>query len=276
LEFYTRIGGTPEFYDMDENIDYTPDGIRQYYNFRTYVPLQFHKGIFLFGIKPGIQMEYRNSHYIHEDFELYQGQLYLTPYIQLYKLEDMAKRDMRSPSGIIVQAYYTQTPVENTYFGSMITLRGNVLFRGPLPHHHVSVRAGWEKQLPNYFLLSSYRNYPVRGYRIMLAKETSVLAADYLLPLAYPDFSVGPLAYFKRIRLNLFYDFGHTSNRRELVNEKVEIHSGNISSAGYDLTFDFHLFRFVLPFNAGLRHAYRMEDKTHYFEFLFSVDTSVL
>jgi hypothetical protein len=56
--------------------------------------------------------------------------------------------------------------------------------------------------------------------------------------LLYPDLSLGPFAYIKRIKSDFFYD-------TTLKNV--------IGGRGVELTADVHLLRFVFPFELGVQ-----------------------
>ena len=51
-------------------------------------------------------------------------------------------------------------------------------------------------------------------------------------------------------------------------------HEKTYQSTGLDLTFDFHLFRWFVPLEAGLRTIYFPQSKTVGFEFLYSINLS--
>jgi hypothetical protein len=79
---------------------------------------------------------------------------------------------------------------------------------------------------------------------------------DYLLPLFYPDFSLGSLAYFKRIKSALFYDYGQGTYNDEQGNSITT----SYQSVGIDLRTDIHFLRHLAPFDIGLRTYYRLND----------------
>ena len=74
---------------------------------------------------------------------------------------------------------------------------------------------------------------------------------DYSLPLAYPDFSLGPIVYVKRIKANLFYDHGvgRDGGRNTLYD-----------SVGAAVSADLNLFTLPFPFDLGVRYTYRLKD----------------
>ena len=63
-------------------------------------------------------------------------------------------------------------------------------------------------------------------------------------------------------KANVFYQ-----NSRVEYKEKSTV----LSSYGADLTANLHLFRFVFPFEMGLRYARNIEYRTNYYQFLISV-----
>jgi hypothetical protein len=95
------------------------------------------------------------------------------------------------------------------------------------------------------------------------AKKFSV---EYALPLLYPNFSVGPVAYFKRIQANLFYDYFNYS----LINNKDIKNNLSISSAGVEIGIETNLFRFYWTFVPTIRCSYLLESGKTEFKFLLS------
>ena len=44
---------------------------------------------------------------------------------------------------------------------------------------------------------------------------------DYALPLFYPDWNIGPLAYFKRVKMSAFLDYAYARGKFENENEEL-------------------------------------------------------
>jgi hypothetical protein len=99
-----------------------------------------------------------------------------------------------------------------------------------------------------------------RGYSNIRGNELYSLQANYELPLFYPDFSLGSLVYFKRLRTNIFTDF----------TQSYVSTTTNYNSVGIDLLTDVHLLRFFSPVALGLRSAY-LDNNSFYFQLLLSV-----
>ena len=114
---------------------------------------------------------------------------------------------------------------------------------------------------------------PPRGYVAEYNDELYVLKSDYMLPVWSPDFSAGSLAYFKRINMNLFYDYSKASYKIQNSNNQEWYYSEkSYQSTGAEVRAVVHLLRFVFPFEFGYRYAYRFDDRKSYHEFLFSVN----
>ena len=78
------------------------------------------------------------------------------------------------------------------------------------------------------------------------------MSANYGLPLLYPDFGFLGIAYFKRIRANLFYDYGVGEISRLALKTKY-------NSVGGELIFDNTYFN-LLPLSVGVRASYLLQN----------------
>jgi len=58
------------------------------------------------------------------------------------------------------------------------------------------------------------------------------LGVNYHFPLCYPDFGIGGLVYFNRIRANLFYDYTKINDSRIIAQEL------SFKSTGAEIYFD--------------------------------------
>ena len=89
------------------------------------------------------------------------------------------------------------------------------------------------------------------------------MSVNYDLPLIYPDLRVGSILYLKRIRANLFYDYGQGWNTGIKTIYR---------SAGAALFGNFHFLRFVAPVDLGLRLIYIPEMDKWSTEFLIGIN----
>ena len=120
----------------------------------------------------------------------------------------------------------------------------------------VNLGTAYEEQLtfnPNnqkIYYFSSKIKFP-RGYDAVILDKIYKYTADYQLPLWYPDISISPLAYVKRIKLGAFYDY---------ADGYLENSTKNYQSAGGSISFKLNFFRIKYDFDIGLQYAYRFED----------------
>ena len=174
------------------------------------------------------------------------------------------QKDVYPRLGQSIDVTYRNTPFGGNDMGSIFGASANLYFPGIIRHQGIWLYCGYqhhtEKYLPAY-TFSDIISYP-RGYTGSYDRELFSVKFNYKLPLLYPDLSVGSVLYLKRIKLNLYYDWANGKNPG-YINE--------YQSAGGELTVDFHLLRFVLPIEMGVRSIYYPSTGGFGFEFLYSI-----
>ncbi|MDE6624675.1 MAG: DUF2268 domain-containing protein [Alistipes sp.] len=158
----------------------------------------------------------------------------------------LAHRDFAPRWGYTVAANYTFNP-SNRYFSDLISLYGQGYLPGLAPHNSLRLAMNYQTSLGGYKFPSGYAPLSYRSTRLIpqgftsadiLADHYLAFAADYLLPVWYPEGGIGSVLYFKRIRINVgatyaqFRDLGMTGMERR-----------RIWAAGGDLLFDLNVFR---------------------------------
>ena len=108
-----------------------------------------------------------------------------------------------------------------------------------------------------------------------LAKMIMKCSINYGLPLMYPDVAIGSMAYVKRIRTSVFYDYSYGHDILDLVENQPISTSESFYSFGVDVIADLHLCRFYFPFSLGIRISCLPLIVKVYPELLLSLDTSV-
>ena len=103
--------------------------------------------------------------------------------------------------------------------------------------------------LASNFYFHSTRLIP-RGFQVAEVENRNLIAAsiNYQLPVWYPDGGIPSVLYFKRIRLNLGFDYASFGKQyfeaypgHEVVNLRSK--RNHIYSFGGDITLDVNLFR---------------------------------
>jgi hypothetical protein len=125
----------------------------------------------------------------------------------------------------------------------------------------LSGSAALELQYPDNYLFISRVPF-TRGYAHRYYYLYRIGSLDYSFPLCYPDLAFGALLYIKRLRTNLFYDYG--VGWRDDQNCLYR-------SVGIELNMDFiPLSLYYLEIGAGIRYSYRIEDRDYRIEFILA------
>lgn len=155
-----------------------------------------------------------------------------------------SKMDLAPRWGQNISLTFRHRPFEQRSSGEVLSLRTNFYFPGLWTNHSLQLRFAAQKN--NGIYLGMYDIPMVSGwghFNSPIVKNTAM--ANYRLPLFYPDWSIGSIAYIKRFQGLLFSDF---QNVDESLTPK---------SFGIGLSADFNVFRYVLPdVNVSTRLTY--------------------
>lgn len=177
----------------------------------------------------------------------------------------LSRRDIQTPLGFDFRMNYLKTLENTNYKGSRFIIAGNLFLPGLALHHSLKFSGGHQQYtgdiLENIYLSDSDLE-PVRGRQgVYTATGFSKFTCNYTFPVAYPDINIPSTFYLKRIYTNLFFDTGVY---------RLDNNSATQQSVGLDLTFNFHLVRFLqLPFDMGLRYSRLLNENKNRFEILF-------
>ena len=167
-----------------------------------------------------------------------------------------APRDLAPLWGQSLQLTYRHTPLAGDYAGTLLSGRLGLHFPGLAAHHSLQLAGGYEWQDPGAADALSYRfasEQPfVRGYDYRFHRRFIHGTVNHALPLLYPDWNLGALVFFKRVRVSLFYDYGR--------GEGGSRPPRTYQSTGAELTTDFHPMSLPIPLNMGLRYVYRLDE----------------
>ncbi len=201
-----------------------------------------------------------------------------------YNIQKRSQRDVTSRWGQVLQFKYRHSPYGDYDFGSLIGVHSRVYLPGFFKHHAIRIDNDWQKKKRGDFAGTNSQGYRIqygfpdfikfpRGYVAEYNDELYSLKNDYMFPLWNPDLSIGSLMYFKRININLFYDYSKASYKVQHNDTQNWLFGkNNYQSTGFEARAVVHLLRFVFPFEIGYRYAYRISDKKSYHEFLFSMN----
>jgi hypothetical protein len=173
-------------------------------------------------------------------------------------------RDIYPRWAQVLEATFRNTPFSKNNLGSIFETELTLYFPGPLPHHSLWCYGG--VQARNEPALNGYRFSDIitvpRGYTALYDQTIYSLSLNYTFPLFCPDWSAGSVLYFKRFKMNLFFDYAEGYH-----GDALNIYR----STGAELTADLHILRFLYPFELGLRTIYLPGNSSWKFEFLYAV-----
>lgn len=182
------------------------------------------------------------------------------------------QKDVYPPIGQSLEIDYRNTPFGGNNMGSIFGAQASLYFPGVIRHQGIWIYAGYQQRREKDDLAYSYSDLIGLPRGIDGIGEPDLLSCkvNYKFPVIYPDFSAGSVIYLKRVKLNLFYDFARGWYGSGAANPDAATPVW-YQSTGAELTFDFHLLRFVYPFEMGVRSVYFPVSGGWGWEFLYSV-----
>ncbi len=186
--------------------------------------------------------------------------LYNRSSISLTRYLLTSRRDLNPKFGQALDFELYSTPFGGDYQGYQAAVRSTLYFPGLKKHHSVFLRGGYQLGTSgNETNRYSFRNriFKPRGFRYPRDSEFMSWSVNYTLPVVYPDFALGPLANFQRIRANAFYDGGYGVGTMHYYSDNgaIEPRSTNAKyhSAGLELTVDMNVLRLLPQLDVGVR-----------------------
>ena len=238
------------------------------------IPLNLSHGKMYRLVQPEIQVGYtRIVQDASAPHDLFNGTIIpLTYRLYAHNLLKLSHRDIQPAIGQIIDVYYRHSPFGDRDYGTIWSGEGTLYFPGLVRHHGLKFYGGFQQKKASTGSFSDLISYP-RGYPNMVNNQLFSLKSDYVLPLFYPDWSLGKLSYFKRISLRLFYDQAWATVPIQNQSSEYRITFG---STGGELISDFNILRLLVPAKIGVRTSYLTDQKSLNFEFLFSINFSAL
>jgi hypothetical protein len=183
--------------------------------------------------------------------------------LQITALQNLAPR-----FGIIWDMRYRSTLNSDELQGSVFLNRFDVFLPGLMRNHAFYVNTMFQvENFTNNYKFSNQFFY-ARGYRTStISDQVFRIGFNYALPLFSPDIAfLGPLAFLKRVKANLFFDIDYSQYNIDLLRPV----SQSRRSLGTEITFDIRALR-LLEVNLGVRYSYLLDTNggsAHTFDFL--------
>ena len=244
------------------------------YELGTRVPLSFRQGKYSQLIQPSVLYSYtRISHDESTPNQFYSG-FYRSFEYHLYfqNVLRSAELDLIPRWGQVVDFALKQSPGGGTKIGTLKAAQSYLYFPGLFRNQGIRIYNGYQQKETNFDIsFSDVVRFP-RGIQKISNTHLYTFAADYYMPLWYPDCSVGKLYYFKRLRASVFYDFSSLQGNNYNDDGSIySIYKKYLTSIGTEITADGHFLRLPAPVSLGLRSMYLPDFKEFRFEFLLSV-----
>ena len=230
-------------------------------NVRTsvYVPLFFTSGNWYQRIQPRLNFEYKQWDVLNTGVNLQQSNYKVLDYSFSFSNYQRSPQQSVYPKwGQHFSLLYRQTPFDGS--GDLFAFSSLLYFPGLVKHQGLRFYFAYQKRFGDADFYTDQISF-ARGYSGLSFENAWSYKVDYKLPLAYPDFNLGPLVYVKRVAFAVFYD--EVKNR--------EGNKESYRSVGSDLLFDLHFLRSFIPFEIGLRSVYLIDDDSPYFGILSSI-----
>jgi len=255
---YARIQGTNETFRFTWQ--------ETTFNATISIPWNFSHGKYSRSLQPSVGTSLINVVHNSSTPDQFTSGLIPTMNYALYATQYLRSnpKDMYPRWGQAFDVFFQNSPFKGNDMGSIFGAELNLYFPGIFRHHGIWLYGGYQQQWPKDNLSYSFAdiiNYP-RGYIGADDQQLLSLGFNYKLPLFYPDFSAGSILYFKRFKLNLFYDWAQGWEP-----DQINLYQ----STGLELTADLHILRFVYPFELGVRTIYFPLDGTVGWQFLYGV-----
>lgn len=268
FESWFDYGYAPAVYGNPATID---PGMT--FNNTVSFPFRFSNGNFSQYIRPSLLSEYSRDVYKEPEGSFDREQLRLTGRFYASNFSRYALRDIYPKWGQSVDLNYAFSPADENILGSTRFIRTTFFFPGIFRNNGLRLRLENEEQhqTKNYFFRNRI-HYP-RGYDFMvISRKLTFASADYVFPVAYPDFNISSLLYVKRLRSGLFYDYASGLGIKHFSSMASTIARESFRSYGIELLADFHLLRIPFMISGGVQSAWKDISKAPNVSLIFNID----
>lgn len=246
IELKGQYGGAtqPVYKPSEETADPTQT-LKKYamVGARLSLPMQLTSGHHMHYLTPLVDWEYYNGLlYDHVSKDYRQGINRLTTQVTIGDNVRSAYRNMRPRWGYALRLTHSFNPT-NSDFAHTFSVFGQALTPGVARNHSLRMRAAFQTVEKGKHYSFHQRDLYPRGAEYNLTSSPSryvATAIDYQLPLCYPDFGIPAVIFFKRIALNVGFNYA----TMRTFDEELKCHNWqSVNSFGGDLIIDFNVMR---------------------------------
>lgn len=235
---------------------------------RMYLPFNFTRNHMVRGFQPAVTYYYTNNKYQQVKSGKLSDFQYVLSELRYYNYRKMAVRDIYPRLGYQLRLQHLFSPFNTENYGNLYAARLTTYLPGLRKNDGLMLRFGYQYQDVDgkaFFFPKRLLEKP-RGYDYTYQTRQQLSAkADYAFSIFCPDVSVGNLAYIKRFRSNLFYDFTANQARKEQSSWDT------YNAVGADLIMDCNFLRLNFPVSAGFRLIQPLDYGSFQVEGLFSM-----
>lgn len=240
-------------------------------NLRISVPLNFTRGTWYRGLTPYVGTSAIFVSHDPSTPEVFtKGWINTMSYgLTFYQYLRSNYQDMYPRWGQSFQFTLENSPFSTNNMGSIWAVQTDLYFPGILRHHGLWLYGGYQQRNENTVYGYSFGEivpYP-RGYVNGYNNHLFSFSGNYKFPMFCPDWSLGGVMYFKRFKLNLFYDQAMGDNSDDIDWNLSDLYQ----TIGSELTAELHALRFVYPFEIGVRPMYFPGNNSWGCQFIYSV-----
>lgn len=201
---------------------------------RGYLPILFSSGHAIRQFTPVLQFNFRNSQVI--DAGRSSRYTLMLGYLQYDEYVRRARLDLQPRWGYTLRASVAGSPFSKS-FSTAWSIYGRAYVPGLFLHHGLTLAATYQRTYDALMTLNPMDLMPY-GYSNIASSHYFAAAANYRLPVAYPDWGVTGLFFLKRISLDLSFTYA-----RYVWSYAMNPGVSSIYSAGGQVTLDAAMFR---------------------------------
>ena len=198
---------------------------------RIYLPLFLSTGYTIRSLVPQLQYSFNNTTYIDTDGHTEYSSLLLAT-LQYSEYVRKARLDLQPRWGYTLRVTAAGNP-----FGHLIapawSIYGRVYTPGLFMHHGLTLAAAYQHSKTSDMTISVIDFQP-RGYDRIAAAEYFAASADYMLPVAYPDWGLSGVFFLKRISLEMSFQYARYRRYRSAVPTDIYTYGG---AASFDIAW---------------------------------------
>lgn len=222
----------------------------------VYVPLNFSSGGWSRGLIPQMLYSFDNSRYYSYRKERYTYAQKMVFGARYYQMLPVTQSGIFPRWGFSLSGYCSMIPGSSENFGSMLYLYGYGYLPGITREQGLRLSVSYQKQFLDgkLYYQGNMVNFP-RGYTTRASAVYVGGTADYAIPIYLGDVSWWTIAYWKRMQIIPFVDYG----RNYTASSGDRMAYQDMWSVGTDILFDANFFSTTWPVSIGVRYSYTGE-----------------